>query len=171
MFEKFLNTPDCMKILSWMLNHPDGEYSAAIVGIECEMTDMFRYMGIISVLEGTGFVKINELSEEVMMSLNKDESIVQLLMHLKDEFNDKAFHSEHVSSSLAYLHSESLRRIVDAEMLSNFDADDIVDRCKNYKELDLSDKFNKDIYKLCEKLEETGEYEEFIEKLESGIEK
>lgn len=171
MFEKFLQTPDCMRVLSWLLNHPDSEYSVAIVGIECDMVDMTRYMAVISILEGIGLITTDDVSEEITIKLNKDESITQLLLHLKDEFNDNAFRSEHVSPSLAYLHSDQLKKVVDSEIFSSLNAEDLIDLCKNYKDLDLSDPSNNDIYNLCSKLEETGEYEDFINRLEHGLQK
>lgn len=171
MFEKFLLTSECMKVLSWLLNHPDDEYSAAIVGVECEMVNMTDFMAVLSILEGVGFATFNEMSEDLMIKLDKDSSITQLLIHLKDEFDDKAFRSEQVSPSLAYLHSSQLKRIVDSEILNDFGASEILDICKNYKDLDISDPQNKEIYNLCSKLEETGEYDEFIERLEKSLEK
>ena len=43
--------------------------------------------------------------------------------------------------------------------------------CKNYKDLDTEDDVEKEIYNICSKLEETGEYDEFISRLESDIKK
>lgn len=168
MFGKFLRTPECMKILSWLLNHPDDEYSASIVGIECEMSDMNTFMAVLSTLEGAGFISFNSMSDELLMKLNKDESITQLLIHLKDEFNDKAFRSDQVSPSLAYLNSVNIREALDLEIFREIIGEGFLDLCKNYKELDTSDPKNEEIFKLCSKLEETGEYEEFISRLEEA---
>lgn len=173
MFEKFLKNQDCIKVLSWLLNHPDGEYTAAIIGIESEIADMTTYMAVLSILEGVGLITINEVVEELSISLNKEASITQLLIHLKDEFNDNAFKSEQVSPALAYLSSNPLRKIVDGEIFSKIskDVNDLADKCRNYKDLDLSITDNMDIYNLCSKLEETGEYEEFISRLDESTKK
>lgn len=171
MFEKFLRTPDCMEVLAWLLNHPTGEYSAAIVGIECNMVDMAKFMAVLSILEGVNIIQTNEMSDEVTIKLKEDESIIQLLIHLKDEFNDSAFRSEQVSPSLAYLHSQKLRNIVDSQIFNELQPEDLIDMCKNYKDLDMSDPKNIDVFNFCSKLEENGDYDEFIEKLEESIKK
>lgn len=169
MFEKFMMTPGCLKVLLWLLNHPDDEYNAGIIGIECDIPDTNDFMAILSVLEGVGFIATDELSENLKIRLDKDKSISQLLIHLKDEFNDNAFRSEQVSPSLAYLHSAPLKRIIDTKFLGELGGEEVLEKCKNYETLDISDPFNEDIYNLCLKLEESGEYEEFIERLEESL--
>jgi len=173
MFGKFLKTPECMRVLSWLLSHPDDNYSAAIIAIECDMEDMATFMAVISILEGVGFIKIDDLSsDELMFGLDKENSSTQLLLHLKDEFNDCAFSSEQVSPSLAYLHSVKLKETIDSQIFNRLGSDEIIDMCKNYKDLDgEEDDVKREIINICSKLEETGEYEDFIERLEKGLEK
>lgn len=168
MFGKFLQTPECMSVLSWLLEHPDDMYSAAIIAIECNMVDMSTFMAVLTTLEGGDFVYFDEFSEDdLMIGLKKDSSSVQLLTHLRDEFNDFAFKSEQVSPSLAYLHSPQLKKTIDAQILKKFDEREVVEMCKNYKDLDQSKDVEKEIYDICSKLEESGEYEEFIEKIDN----
>lgn len=172
MFGKFLKTPECMKVLSWLLNHPDDKYTAAIIAIECNMVDMSSFMAVLTTLEGVNLVTFDEYSEEdLLIGFNKDSSSGQLLIHLQDEFNDCAFKSEQVSPSLAYLHSPQLKKTVDAQIFKTFDANEVVDMCKNYKELDQSNEMEREIYNICSKLEETGEYEDFINKIENETKK
>ena len=80
MFGKFLQSPDCMKVLSWLLDHSDDKYSAAIIAIECNMVDMSTFMAVLTVLEGGKFVSFDEYSseDELMIGLDKDSSSVQL---------------------------------------------------------------------------------------------
>ena len=169
MFGKFLKTPECMSVLSWLLSHPDNKYSAAIIAIECDMVDMSTFMAVLTILEGVDLIEFDEFSkEELMIGLKSDSSSTQLLTHLKEEFNDCAFNSEQVSPSLAYLHSPQLKKTVDSQVLERFEADELINKCKNYKDLDLENEEEKEIYDICSKLEETGEYEEFISKLEGS---
>lgn len=169
MFGKFLKTPECMEVLSWLLNHQDDKYSAAIIAIECNMVDMSTFMAVITILEGVGYIEFDEFSsDELMIGLKKDSSAVELLLHLQDDFNDLAFNSEQVSPSLAYLHSSPLKETIDAQVIKNMESDiDIVEMCKNYKDLDQNNEVERELYNICSKLEETGEYEEFIRRLES----
>lgn len=173
MFGKFLKTPECMRVLSWLLSHPDDTYSAAIIAIECDMVDMSSFMAVLSILEGVNLIEIDDLSEdELVLGLNKNSSITDLLVHFKDEFNDCAFKSEQVAPSLAYLHSKTLKETIDSQILNRFEADELIDMCKNYKELDIEeDDVKREIYNICSKLEETGEYDEFLERLENGMTK
>lgn len=172
MFGKFLKTPECMTVLAWLLNHPDDKYSAAIIAIECDMVDMSTFMAVLTVLEGASLICFDEYEQdELLIGLNHESSSGQLLIHLKDEFNDCAFNSEQVSPSLAYLHSPQLKMTVDAQILSKFDATEVIDMFKNYKDLDTSNDVEKEIYNICSKLEETGEYEEFISRIENDIKK
>ena len=167
MFEKFIKNPECMKVVAWLLNHPDGDYAAAILGVECEISDMTSFMAIISILEGVHIIKINEFSEDLSISLDKDQSITQLLLHLKEEFNDQAFRSDQVSPALSYLTSDAVRNLVDGQIFEEISSEKIVDLFKNYEELDLDDSLNKEVYKICMKLQEENEYDEFIQKLEN----
>ena len=172
MFGKFLQTPDCMKVLAWLLNHPDDKYSAAIIAIECNMVDMSSFMAVLSILEGVQYVEFDEFSsDDLMIGLKKDSSGIDLLLHLKEEFNDCAFNSEQVSPSLAYLHSSQLKQSIDAQIFKNFESNEVIDKFKNYKDLDLDNSVEKEIYDICCKLEETGEYEEFISRLEDDMKK
>ena len=159
MFGKFITNEDCMKVLEWLCNHPDREYSAAIIGVESGISDIGRFMAVLSILDGMG-------NEELILRVDKEASISKLLFHLKDEFNDIAFRSETVSPALAYLTSEEARNIVDSELMNSLEPDDILDICKNYKDLDLSDPKNKELYDLCSQLDEDGELDEFIAHLE-----
>ena len=106
-----------------------------------------------------------------MIGLKKDSSGIDLLLHLKEEFNDCAFNSEQVSPSLAYLHSSQLKQSIDAQIFKNFESNEVIDKFKNYKDLDLDNNVEKEIYDICCKLEETGEYEEFISRLEDDMKK
>ena len=164
MFGKFITNEDCMKVLEWLCNHPDREYSAAIIGVESGISDIGRFMAVLSILDGMG-------NEELILRVDKEASISKLLFHLKDEFNDIAFRSETVSPALAYLTSEEARNIVDSELMNSLEPDDILDICKNYKDLDLSDPKNKELYDLCSQLDEDGELDEFIAHLEGLKEK
>lgn len=169
MFGKFLRTPECMEILSWLLGHQDDTYSAAIIAIECNMVDMSTFMAVLSILEGVQLIKIDDFSEEeLLIGLNKESSSAQLLLQLQNEFNYCAFNSEQVSPSLAYLHSPELKETIDTQILEKFEADELVDMCKNYKDLDQEKDVEKEIYNICSKLEEEGEYDEFITKLEDN---
>ena len=159
MFGKFITNEDCMKVLEWLCNHPDREYSAAIIGVESGISDIGRFMAVLSILDGMG-------NEELILRVDKEASISKLLFHFKDEFNDIAFRSETVSPALAYLTSEEARNIVDSELMNSLEPDDILDICKNYKDLDLSDPKNKELYDLCSQLDEDGELDEFIAHLE-----
>ena len=142
MFGKFITTPECMKVLEWLINHPNDKYSAAIIAIECNMPDMSTFMATLTTLEGTDFIEFDEFSEEeLLLGLKKDSSIVDLLLHLKDEFNDNAFRSEQVSPALAYLHSSEIKKAVDTQILEKYKAEEIVDMCKNYKDLDQKNNF------------------------------
>lgn len=162
-----------MSVLSWLINHPDDKYSAAIIAIECNMTDMSTYMAVLSILEGTNFVEFDEFSEDdLMVGLKKGSSSTKLLLHLKDEFDDCAFNSEQVSPSLAYLYSPELKNTVDSKIFDKFKAEELVDMCKNYKDLNGSeDDVEKEIFNICSRLDEEGEYDDFIEKLENEISK
>lgn len=172
MFGKFLQSPDCMNVLAWMLAHPDDKYSASIIAIECNMVDMSSFMAVLSILEGAEYIEFDDFSEnELMVGLKKSSSATELLLHLKDEFNDCAFNSQQVSPSLAYLHSPQLKKTIDSHILNRLEADEIIDMCKNYKDLSRENDMEKEIYDICSKLEETGEYDEFISRLESDIEK
>ena len=168
MFGKFLKNKECMSVLTWLLNHPDGEYSGAIVAIECEMPNVNTFMAVLTILEAAKFISVNEFDEELNIKLNKDESITQLLSHLKDDFNDIAFHSDQISPALAYLTSSGIQSIINSKMLGNInlEEEEILKMFKDYKNLDLDDDVQKEIYDICCKLEETGEYEEFIKNLE-----
>lgn len=169
MFGKFLKTKECMEVLSWLLSHPDDKYSAAIIAIECNMVDMSTFMAVLSILEGVGFIEFDEFTEEeLLVGLKKDSSASELLVHLKDEFNDRAFQSEQVAPSLAYLHSSQLKRVIDSQMFEKLEADDIIDMCKNYKDLERKNDVEKEIYNICSKLDETGEYEDFLSRLENN---
>lgn len=170
MFGKFLRTPECMEVLSWLLGHQDDTYSAAIIAIECNMVDMSTFMAVLSILEGAQLIKIDEFSEEeLLIGLNKQSSATQLLLQLQNEFNYCGFNSEQVSPSLAYLHSPVLKETIDTQILQKFEADELIDMCKNYKDFADTDKdVEKEIYNICSKLEENGDYDEFIEKLESN---
>ena len=168
MFGKFLKTPECMDVLVWLLNHPDDKYSASIIAIECDMVDISSFMAVLSILEGVNLVEIDDFSDELLLGLKKDSSSTELLLHLKEEFDSCAFSSEQVSPSLAYLHSTQLKGTIDSQILDKFNSDDIVDMCKNYKDLDGESDLEREIYNICSKLEETGEYEDFIDKLENG---
>ena len=55
--------------------------------------------------------------------------------------------------------------------MNSLEPDDILDICKNYKDLDLSDPKNKELYDLCSQLDEDGELDEFIAHLEGLKEK
>lgn len=172
MFGKFLRTPECMEVLSWFINHDEGMYSAAIIAIECNMKDMSTFMGVLTVLEGTDFIFFDELNEEELkIGLNKNSSGVQLLLHLKDDFNDLAFRSEQVSPALAYLNSEKIKETIDSQLLEKFDSEDVLKMCKNYKDLDVENELEKEIHDICLKLDEQGEYEEFIERMEAEMKK
>ena len=180
MFGKFLTNPDCMKVLNWLCEHSDREYSAAIVGVECDIStpeylDIGKFMAILTILEGVGFIKIvNSLGEEdgdLIIQLDTESSITQLLLHLKDEFNDIAFREEAVSPALAYLTSTKARNIVDSELLKAVDIEDILDVCENYKDLDLEDENNKKIFDLCSKLDKDGELDSFVAHLKEMKEK
>lgn len=173
MFGKFITNEDCMKVLEWLCNHPDREYSAAIIGVESGISDIGRFMAVLSILDGVGFIEVLDGmgNEELILRVDKEASISKLLFHLKDEFNDIAFRSETVSPALAYLTSEEARNIVDSELMNSLEPDDILDICKNYKDLDLSDPKNKELYDLCLQLDEDGELDEFIAHLEGLKEK
>lgn len=169
MFGKFLRTPECMEVLSWLLGHQNDTYSAAIIAIECNMVDMSTFMAVLSILEGVQLIKIDDFSEEeLLIGLNKESSSAQLLLQLQNEFNYCAFNSEQVSPSLAYLHSPELKETIDTQILEKFEADELVDMCKNYKDLDQEKDVEKEIYNICSKLEEEGEYDEFITRLEDN---
>ena len=170
MFGKFLQTPECMTVLAWLINHPDDKYSAAIVAIECGIEDMSTFMAVLTILEGTSLIEFDEFSsDDLMLGLKNGSSSVDLLLHFKNEFNDCAFNSEQVSPSLAYLHSPQIKETIDSHILNNISQDKVVEMCKNYKDLDLENEVEKEIYNLCSKLDETGEYEEFIDRLENGM--
>lgn len=172
MFEKFLQTPECMRVLTWFLRHPDDFYSASIVAIECDIVDMSSYMAVLSTLEGVKLIETDELSkEDLMLRLNKESSSTQLLTHFRDEFNDNAFHSDQVAPSLAYLNSNTLKNSIDAHIFDKYTAEEIVDMCKNYETLDTSDLTQNELFQICSRLKESGEYDEFIQKLEYEIEK
>ena len=167
MFEKFITNPDCMKVVAWLLNHSEGEYAAAILGVECEIADMTTFMAIISILEGVHIIKINDFSEDLTISLDKEQSITQLLMHFREDFNDQAFRSDQVSPALSYLTSDAVRKIVDGQIFEEIGSEKVIDLFKNYEELDLDDSLNREVYNICTKLKENDEYEDFIEKLEN----
>ena len=166
MFGKFLNQPLCMRVLNWFLEHPDDEYSASIIGMECEASDVTTFIAAVTILEGVHLVNINEGSEELMLSFNKDESISQLLCHFKDEFNDLAFKSEAVSPALSYLHSEPFKNLIDSEVVSQVIKDealDLLEKCENYEDLDLDNPLDAEVHKICKQLKADGNYEGFLD--------
>lgn len=165
MFGKFITNNDCMRVVAWLLSHPDGEYPAAILGVECGIEDMTSFMAVISVLEGVHIINIDEYSEVLKISLAQDESIVQLLTHFKDEFNDQAFRSDQVSPALGYLTSKVVRKLVDTHLFEELEVEKLTDLFENYEELDLDDPLNEEVYKICTKLIEEDKYEEFINNL------
>ena len=166
MFGKFINQPLCMRVLNWFLEHPDDEYSASIIGMECESPDVTTFIAVVSILEGVHLVSINEGSEELLLSFNKDESIAQLLSHFKDEFNDLAFKTEAVSPALSYLYSEPFKNLIDSEVISQVIRDknlDLLEKCENYETLDLDEPIDAEIYKICKQLDAENNYEGFLE--------
>lgn len=171
MFGKFLQNDGCMKVLSWMLSHKDGEYTAAIVGIECGIGNIGNYMAILSILEEVGFITIRDFNEELLIAFNKESSSSQLLSHLEEEFNDIAFNSEQISPALAYLTSDDIKKKVDNEVAGESITKEFIDLCKNYKDLDKDNPLYTEIYYFCSNLEENGEFDSFIEKLESEFQK
>ena len=132
-------------------------------------------MAILTILEGVGFIKIvNSLGEDdgdLIIQMDTKSSISQLLLHLKDEFNDIAFREEAVSPALAYLTSVKARNIVDSELLKTVNIDDILNVCENYKDLDLEDDNNQKLFDLCSKLDEDGELDSFVAHLKEMKEK
>ena len=170
MFGKFINQPQCMRVLGWFLDHPNDEYTASIIGLECESPDVTTFIAVVSVLEGVSLINVNEDSEELLLSFNKDSSISQLLCHFKDEFNDIAFRTEAVSPALSYLNSTHFKSIIDAEVVSQMIKDnsvDLLEKCRNYKDLDRTNPVDEEIYKICKQLEADGAYEGFLEYLEN----
>ena len=167
MFEKFITNQDCMKVVAWLLNHSEGSYPAAILGVECEIDNMTDFMAVISVLEGVNIIEIDEFSEELSIKLNKEESITKLLIHFKDDFNDQAFHSEQVSPALSYLTSNVVKKLVDDTIFEQLDVENVIDLFKNYEELDLQEPLNQEVYRICTQLKEENKYDEFIENLQN----
>ena len=173
MFGKFITNEDCMKVLEWLCNHPDREYSAAIIGVESGISDIGRFMAVLSILDGVGFIEVLDGmgDEELILRVDKEASISKLLFHLKDEFNDIAFRSETVSPALAYLTSDDIKKKVDNEVAGESITKEFIDLCKNYKDLDKDNPLYTEIYYFCSNLEENGEFDSFIEKLESEFQK
>lgn len=163
MFEKFLNSSECMEVLSWFISHPDGEYLASVVCMDCGNMLLGKFMSALSVLQGVELLSVNEFEEELTVSLNKESSTTKLLLHLKDEFNDLAFKEPTVSSALNYFYSDDFRRAVDNDVLSQtVDWEEVLDMCEHYEDIDTSNPFNKQIYDICTELEKSGELENFI---------
>ena len=168
MFGKFIQQPLCMSVLNWFLEHPDGEYSASIIGLECDSPDVTTFIAVVSILEGVGLIKVNEGSEELLLSFNKDSSISELLCYFRNEFNDIAFRTESVSPALSYLNSDRFKNLIDTEVISqiiNKSTLDLYEKCSNYKDLDRDDPIDNEIYKICKQLEADGNYEDFLQYL------
>ncbi len=171
MFEKIITNEQCMKVLGWLLQHPIAEYRATIVSIECDIRDLTSFIAVVTILEGCKIVKVNQQEEELMIQLDEEENSVKLLQNLKEEINYNAYLSPQVSPALAYFSSEEIKSTIDTlafedmiKDLDTFDDKELYEMCKNYKELDLSDDLNAVIYNLCKDLEESGEYEAFMNK-------
>lgn len=171
MFSKFLKSECCMNVLSWVLEHPEGYYQAPIVHIECGSPSMGDFMAALTVLQGVDIIKIDDSSEDLNISFNPDSSISQLLTHFKDEFNDLAFTSMNVSPALSYFYSDSLKTEIDNEVMGTVDVNTeaMLEACKNYKDMEIKDQLDQDIYDLCVEMEENGIYEDFIKFIEEKI--
>lgn len=170
MFTKFLKSEECMTVLSWFINHPDGEYIASIVCTDCGEMSLGKFMAALTILDGVGFITVNELEEELMVSLNKDANITQLLIHLKDEFEDISFKEYSISSAFNYLYSSEFRRSIDKDIASQVvDWNEIIDLCKNYEDLDLNDAFQKEIHDLCVELDKNNELDGFIKHAQNEL--
>lgn len=172
MFDKFLQNECCMRILTWILNHPDNYYQGTIVHIECGSPSMGDFMAALTVLQGVDIITIDDTSEDLLIAFNPDSSISQLLTHFKDEFNDLAFRNMNVSPALSYLTSDFFKQEIDKEVMQSidFDTEDILNMCKNYKTMEINNSTDQDIYNLCSEMEANGIFEDFIKFVESQIE-
>ena len=172
MFSKFLQSQSCMKLLSWILEHPLGEYQAPIVHIECDSPSMGDFMAAITILQGVDIIRVNEVSEDLIISFNPDSSISQLLTHFKDEFNYLAFSNMNVSPALSYLYSPAFKNQIDAEVLgqtTEVDLPKLLEFCKNFEDEDIDNSLKQDIHDLCLEMKENGTYNDFIRFMESKI--
>ena len=171
MFGKFLQSECCMKVLSWLLDHDNRYYDASIVHIECGSFPMGDFMAVLTILQGVDIIYIDDTSEDLTLKLNLDSSISQLLTHLRDEFNDLAFSSMNVSPALSYLYSQNFKNQIDGEVLaaSSFELEEILDICKNYEDMEITNDMEQEIYDMCVEMKANGIYDDFIRFAESKI--
>lgn len=172
MFGKFLQSKSCMRLLSWVLDHQEGDYPASIVHLECGNPAMGDFMASITILQGVDIIRIDEMSEDLIISFNPDSSSSQLISHFKDEFNDLAFRNMNVSPALSYLSSPSFKNQIDLEVLGdtqNIDLSQLLDFCKDFESREITNEFEQDVYNLCSEMKDTGVYDDFIKFFETKI--
>lgn len=181
MIDKFFTDAKQLAVIQWLLNHPFGEYSVATVAAELkkeyeieftpsDMGDIIHSLMLYDIVqerhsfEGGYFdIKINIDSPIVKALSDLDHAIEQYVINFDIDnklFNDFGTIPEHP------VHN-NLKKMVGE--FKSADVDKTIDRLKNYKNWEvetdnpITEIMYKDLVQNLQALEESGEFEEFLD--------
>lgn len=179
MFQKFLQNDICMDILFWLINHSTGDYDAAIIAYDCNITDIPLFTSIIYIMNELGIVNVDESSDALRIIFNEDSLIVQSFKNFKESFENEAYRNSNVCGAFITIDSgefalqrEEMNNLFD--QLSEEERFLFYNMLNDYENYELSDdpdqaKVEKTLLNQLKDLDEKGQLDKFREYVKRNL--
>lgn len=171
MFKRLCANEDLMTLLDWMLEHSMGEYTASNIQMFTKIYDTNEFVKLLHLLYTLGIceVTVDNDVEELFVEVNQDSELTQAFKTIKDTIELKAFEKPEVGLVLDKI-DEEMDSII-ARIISDPDINiqDLIDECKNYKDIDIeteTDESKIEFYHRLKELDDEGDLDNLISFLE-----
>lgn len=163
MFGKVITDERCMKMLNWMLIHPDEEYTGTMLAIASDAENNIDFVHRLIVLSECGILNVDSSSGEYLnITLNNDSEIVQYFKEIRKDMEYKILSSHKAIQAIDLFDFE---KDMQDMVYNSLDVEYVINQVNNYE--NLSDEgMEGEIKKEVQKLKDEGRYEEFLEFLE-----
>ena len=161
MFKEIVTNEKLVDLVVWLLNHSDSQYDAMTVGMNVGIKRPFMFMQYLVILDDLSIVNVVEGEEKLLVSLNNDSEIVKAIKTIRDEIEKTIPISKASMNALSLISGRIPKGFVTEEQ-----KDDIIDRIKQYSDIDEKDPLGAIVKMKLAKLEADGELENFIKFIE-----
>jgi len=161
MFKEIVTNEKLVDLVVWLLNHSDSQYDAMTVGMNVGVERPFMFMQYLVVLDDLSIVNVVEGDDKLLISLNNDSDIVKAIKTIRDEIERTVPISKASMNALSLISGELPKGFVTEEQKDN-----IIDRIKQYSDIDEEDPMGAIVKMKLAKLDADGELENFIKFIE-----
>lgn len=173
MFKEIIGNEKMMNLVNWLLCHPDKEYSAMVIGMATGLKSPSQFVHYLVILDECGVVNVRQDREEMILyvSLNRNSALTQAFADIRDLIEEKIASSELAMDAIERVKfSDELSGIELSDIKEALDDDDkeeIINKIKNYEDLDEDNPSEFFIKSRIAKIDAEGNLENFISFIEN----